>query len=133
MSEEHTPAATILFVEDEPLIRVDLAEYLRECGYRVHEASNAEEAVQLLEAKYAIDLVFSDINLPGEMNGIELAAWIKAQRPSVKIILTTGGVSPAPPNQLGPILRKPYTARDMEARIHATIEATSTGAESGSA
>ena len=85
-SQIHAPAQTILFVEDEPLIRMDMAEFLRECGYRVHEAANAAEALEALQAKFAIDLVFTDINLPGEMNGLELAEWILSNRPGVKVV-----------------------------------------------
>jgi CheY-like chemotaxis protein len=60
-----TPPETILFVEDEALVRMDMAEFLRECGYRVHEAATAEEAIEALQAKFVIDLVFTDINLSG--------------------------------------------------------------------
>ena len=52
-SQIHAPPETILFVEDEALIRMDMAEFLRECGYRVHEAANAEEAREALQSKFA--------------------------------------------------------------------------------
>ena len=65
MPEHSAPPETILFVEDEALVRMDMAESLRECGYRVHEAANANEAVQALESKFAVDLVFTDINFAG--------------------------------------------------------------------
>ena len=71
-SQVHAPAHTILFVEDEALIRMDRAEFLRERGYRVHEAADAEEALEALRAKFAIDLVFTDINLPGGIDGVGL-------------------------------------------------------------
>ncbi len=117
-SQIHAPPQTILFVEDEALIRMDMAEFLRECGYRVHEAANAAEALEALQAKFAIDLVFTDINLPGEMNGHELADWISGNRPGVKTLITTGrpverGASPA----AGAFLPKPYTGRDLLDRI----------------
>ncbi len=89
-SQIDAPAQTILFVEDEALIRMDMAEFLRECGYRVHEAANAAEALEALQAKFAIDLVFTDINLPGGMNGLGLAEWILNNRPGVKTLITTG-------------------------------------------
>jgi CheY-like chemotaxis protein len=63
-----SPPGTVLFVEDEGLVRKDLVQYLRECGYQVHEAANANEAMEALQSKIAIDLVFTDINLPGKMN-----------------------------------------------------------------
>ncbi len=80
--EHPAPPETILFVEDEALVRMDMAEFLRECGYRVHEAANANEAVEALQSKFAVDLVFTDINLPEGMDGLELAEWIFANRPA---------------------------------------------------
>jgi len=117
-SEPACPPQTILFVEDEPVIRMDMAEFLRDCGYRVHEASNVAEATAELEAKFAIDLVFTDINLGPGPNGLELADWVLNNRPGVKVIVTTGEAADrqAPPG-VGPILPKPYTGRDLAARI----------------
>lgn len=112
------PPETILFVEDDPLVRMDMAEFLRECGYRVHEAANASEAMEALQAKFAIDLVFTDINLPGEMNGVNLAEWVANNRPGVQVIVTTGGGSnPQLPPTAPSILTKPYTGRDLLARV----------------
>jgi len=95
-----------------------MAEFLRDCGYRVHEASNVAEATAELEAKFAIDLVFTDINLGPGPNGLELADWVLNNRPGVKVIVTTGEAADrqAPPG-VGPILPKPYTGRDLAARI----------------
>ncbi len=92
-----------------------MAEFLRECGYRVHEAANANEAVEALQAKFAIDLVFTDINLPSGMNGLELAKWISSNRPGVKTLITTGRTiqSVASGAMAGAFLAKPYTGRDL--------------------
>jgi DNA-binding NtrC family response regulator len=106
-----------LFVEDETLVRIDMAEYLRECGYRVHGAVNATEGMAVLQAKFAIDLVFTDINLGQGMNGVELAHWILENRPGVKVLVTTGGDAAPLPSAVGPLLPKPYTGRDLAARI----------------
>src|SRR5947209_17078559 len=111
------PPQTILFVEDEALIRMDMAEFLRECGYRVHEAANAAEALEVLQAKFAIDLVFTDINLPGGKTGLEIAEWISSHRPGVRTLITTGRpITPGGPNA-GEILSKPYTGRDLLDRV----------------
>jgi two-component system, response regulator PdtaR len=72
-SEFGTVPQTILIVEDEALVRLDAAEFLRRGGYRVHEAANAGEAMESLQSKFSIDLLFTDINLGKGMNGIELA------------------------------------------------------------
>jgi DNA-binding NtrC family response regulator len=127
MSDDHPvehscPPQTILFVEDEALVRIDMAEFLRECGYRVHGVANAAEAVQALEAKFAIDLVFTDINLGSGKTGIELADWVLTNRPGVKVIVTTGEEThPAAPSGIGPILQKPYTGHDLAARVRETL------------
>ena len=76
---------TILVVEDEVLIRLPLAEYLRDCGYRVFEASNVAEAKAVLDADTPVDLVFSDVNMPGNENGFALAVWIRHDLPSMKL------------------------------------------------
>lgn len=65
-----TPAQTVLVVEDEVLVRLVIADYLRECGYRVHEAANAAEAVTVLESgTVSVNIVFSDVQMPGDMDG----------------------------------------------------------------
>lgn len=124
-SPEHSsPPETILFVEDEALVRMDMAEFLRECGYRVHEAANASEALEALQAKFAIDVVFTDINLPGDLNGLNLAEWVINNRPGVRVIVTTGGEpNPQLPPGTGALLAKPYTGRDLLARVKEALTA----------
>jgi CheY-like chemotaxis protein len=64
------PSQTILVVEDEVLIRLVIAEYLRECGYKVYEAAHADEALAVLQSPdVPIDIVFSDVVMPGRMDG----------------------------------------------------------------
>jgi CheY-like chemotaxis protein len=133
-SQINIPPETILFVEDEALIRMDMAEFLRECGYRVHEAANAEEAREALESKFAIDLVFTDINLPGGMNGLELVDWTLSNRPGVKVLVTTGrALGRDVPPIAEALLAKPYTGHDLLDRVkHALAKpADSCGSTSG--
>ena len=80
----------VLVVEDETFIRMDVAEMLREAGFDVLEAANADEALQMLERHSDIRLVFTDIDLPGSMNGLKLAAAVRDRWPPVKIIATSG-------------------------------------------
>jgi CheY-like chemotaxis protein len=81
----------ILIVEDEILIRSTLSDYLQDCGLKVLEASNAAEAIEILQAgQTTIELVFTDVMLAGEMNGIALAAWIRDNFPDVQVMLTSG-------------------------------------------
>jgi DNA-binding NtrC family response regulator len=79
---------TILLVEDEVLVRVPIAQYLRDCGYRVIEAVNAEEAMTvLLHEETVVDVVFSDIEMPGAVDGFGLAKWIREHRPGIDVLL----------------------------------------------
>jgi DNA-binding NtrC family response regulator len=92
---DHTPAQgvhTILVVDDDVLIRLSIAAYLRECGFIVIEAGDVGEAITVIEAAPDIDLVFSDIQMPGEHDGFALARWLKAYRPGMKVILASGVV-----------------------------------------
>jgi CheY-like chemotaxis protein len=104
----HQRASTILVVEDEILARMAAADCLRDCGYRVLEAADADEARILLRASEPIEVVFSDITMPG-MNGLALAAWIAKEFPDVKIVLTSGDSANAPAARAFAIfVPKPY-------------------------
>lgn len=81
---------TVLVVEDELLIRMDIAAFLEDEGFKVHEASNADEAIALLNASPDIKLMFTDIDMPGTMDGLKLAAAVRDRWPPVQIIVTSG-------------------------------------------
>lgn len=87
----------ILVVEDEVLIRLHVADYFRDAGFEVLEATDGVRALELLESDASIDLVFTDITLPGDIDGFELAQWIRTQKPETPVILTSGKVSEAVP------------------------------------
>ena len=80
----------VLVVEDETFVRMDVSEMLGAAGFDVLEAANADEAVQMLERHSDIRLVFTDIDMPGSMNGLKLAAAVRDRWPPVKIIATSG-------------------------------------------
>jgi CheY-like chemotaxis protein len=84
------PHGTVLVVEDELLIRLDLADQLRSAGVIVIEASTGDEALTALKANDAVDLVVSDIRMPGATDGMELVAWLRRERPKIKIVLVSG-------------------------------------------
>ena len=80
----------VLVVEDEPVILIDISEQLRDAGFDVLEASNADQANVHLKNNPAIRLVFTDIDMPGSMDGLKLAAAVRDRWPPVKIIITSG-------------------------------------------
>lgn len=83
----------VLVVEDEVLIRMAAADHLRSCGFKVAEAGNAAEARELILAGLKVDLVFSDITMPGPMDGIGLCKWLHEYAPDVPVIVTSGVAS----------------------------------------
>lgn len=86
---------TVLVVEDEALIRFSIADELRDAGYAVLEARNADEAIRILEADRTVDLVFTDIDMPGSMDGLRLSALIRDRWPPIRIIMTSGKTPPS--------------------------------------
>ncbi len=116
------PSSSILVVEDEVLVRLVIADYLRECGYRVYEAVNAIEAVTMLQApEVTVDIVFSDVQMPGNMDGFGLARWIRNNKPGVRVILTSGVERSADIAatlcEAGPLLEMPYSSQNVVDRI----------------
>ena len=103
----------VLVVEDETLIRELVTEELEEAGYFVVIASNADQAIAILEARQDIHLVFTDIDMPGSMDGLKLAAAVRDRWPPVHIIITTGKVRPLeiPANAL--FIPKPYVGENV--------------------
>jgi CheY-like chemotaxis protein len=83
-----TGKISVLVVEDEALVRMDIADQLMADGYEVFEAANADEAVAILEAESSITILFTDIDMPGSMDGLKLAA-VHGRWP-VKIVVTSG-------------------------------------------
>ena len=83
----------VLVVEDEALLLITIADELRDCGFIVHEATNADAAILLLEAHPEIGILFTDIDMPGSMDGLKLSAAVRHRWPPVKIIVTSGKVA----------------------------------------
>jgi CheY-like chemotaxis protein len=114
--------SVILVVEDEDLVRQSTADFLRMSDFGVVEAPTADAAIELLTAGTAVDLVFSDIRMPGRNNGFELADWINTHRPALPVLLTSGyagGGAVAQSHR--PILAKPYSYDGLLRRITALL------------
>lgn len=82
--------ATVIVVEDETIVRMDIAMSLQDEGFIVLEASNADEAIGLLDAHPEIRLMFTDIDMPGSMDGLRLAEAVRDRWPPIKIIIASG-------------------------------------------
>ena len=80
----------VLVVEDEPLLRMGIVDHLEEEGFTVLEAANADEAIAILSNNTTIHILFTDIDLPGEADGIKLAAAVRDRWPPIKIVITSG-------------------------------------------
>jgi CheY-like chemotaxis protein len=76
--------AIVLVVEDETLIRLDIADCLAEAGFDTLEAANADQAIRTLENRPDIRLILTDVNMPGKMIGLELAALVRLRWPPIK-------------------------------------------------
>ena len=85
----------ILIVDDEPVIRGFLSEHLTDRGFASLTASSADEAIKLICLGVTIDLVFSDVRMPGELDGYGLARWITENRPNIPVILVSGNLGKA--------------------------------------
>lgn len=119
-AELHTP--TVLVVEDEALVRMPIAEYLRDCGYNVLEAEDAGEAIHLVDSDEPVDVVFSDVRMPGGMDGFDLARWIGDHHPEVPVLLTSGYSMPrAAGFDRVRLIEKPYSQAQVLDRIRALI------------
>jgi CheY-like chemotaxis protein len=105
----------VLVVEDETLIRMEAVDMVAAAGFEVVLAANADEAIEILEARGDIAVVFTDIQMPGSMDGLKLARAVRGRWPPIKIVATSGQlhVSEADLPEGGRFLPKPYRPRDV--------------------
>lgn len=107
MSTSHV----ILVVEDEFLVRLDAIDLIQNAGFEAVEAADADMAISILEARRDITVVFTDVQMPGSMDGLKFAAAVRGRWPPIKIIATSGdariGQNDLPKG--GQFLAKPYT------------------------
>jgi DNA-binding NtrC family response regulator len=109
---------TVLLVEDEVLIRLMIAEELRSQRLHVVEASNAEEAMTILDSAIPIDLLFTDIRMPGRIDGVGLVQLARARFPKLKVIMTSSHPSEAAARDLADsFLFKPYDLPSMVEQV----------------
>jgi CheY-like chemotaxis protein len=90
MADASSSASLVLVVEDDALLRMHAAELIEEAGFRVVEAESADEAIRLLESRTDIGIIFTDIDMPGSMNGLKLAHAVASRWPPIRIVATSG-------------------------------------------
>jgi CheY-like chemotaxis protein len=113
----------ILVVEDEALIRMDAAELIRDLGFEVIEAVDADHAVSLLETTPGITILFTDIQMPGSMDGLLLAAVVRDRWPPIALLIASGRVSPdidAIPAGAR-FISKPYSPWALRDQLHSIV------------
>lgn len=118
---------TVLVVEDDPVIRLNIAGYLRTCGFRVVEASSAAEAIQIMQSDEAqVELVFSEVQLPGDIDGLGLSHWLRLNKPGFPLIFTSAYAvaieAEAVINERRPFIAKPYDDQQVVHRIRSVLK-----------
>ncbi|MPR30164.1 response regulator, partial [Microvirga tunisiensis] len=114
---------TVLVVEDDPAVRQVAVSTLKSLGFNVMEAASGDEAARLLKANRQVDLVFSDIRMPGKLTGIGLARLIRREMPKIRVLLTTGHVDGDETIEDIDLLYKPYRAVDLAEKIQVLMAA----------
>jgi CheY-like chemotaxis protein len=116
------PARTVLVVEDDPLVRSVAVNHLQNCGLSVIEAATGEEAVALIRNDPRVAAVFSDIQMPGSIDGIGQARWLARERPTVKVLLTSGRMGSEDLDW--PLVAKPYRLDELEHEVRSLLDSS---------
>ena len=114
---------TVLMVEDEPLVRMHGIGILEDAGFEVLEAANADEALAILRQHDHVRLLFSDIDMPGSMDGLELARLVHQRWPNIRLLLTSGhhNMQTAVLPDDGKFVRKPWTQNVLIEKVRDTM------------
>jgi CheY-like chemotaxis protein len=113
----------VLVVEDESLLRTSAVQMVEEAGFEALAASTADEAIRILESRSDIRAVFSDVQMPGSMDGLRLAQVVRKRWPPVALILTSGRANVVDKDLPGGgrFLSKPYGASEIEAALRQLV------------
>jgi len=113
----------VLVVEDESLIRASAMDMVEQAGFEAIAASNADEAIRILESRNDICAVFTDVQMPGSIDGLKLAQVVKNRWPPVALIVTSGRMT-VPESELpngGRFLGKPYRPSELETMLREVL------------
>jgi CheY-like chemotaxis protein len=117
----HRRRLVILIVEDEVLVRTAAALQLRSLGYTVIEAGDASQALAALQSSIKIHLVFTDITMPGLLDGADLARVVLSDYPETKVVMTSGVIRTAHDLATLPLLHKPYSFDELKHLVEQLI------------
>jgi DNA-binding response OmpR family regulator len=124
-SSDEVKPSTVLVLEPDILVRMIIADYLRDCGFKVFEGVTADDVVAVLESGQKIDIIFAEVQLGGRMDGFGLAQWVREKQPDTDVILTSGIARAAEKAgdlcDAGP-LEKPYHPQEVLRRINILLE-----------
>ena len=112
----------VLLVEDDDFIREIVAEFLAESGHAVIQVADASQALEILrESAHKVDLLFTDVRMPGRIDGMQLAELVTAAWPEVKVLIASGHIRPSQAEipVRSRFMPKPYTCSDMNRMIEA--------------
>ena len=114
----------ILVVEDETLVRMSAVSVAEDSGFEALSAASADEAIGILEARSDVLLVFTDVNMPGSMNGLRLAHAVRGRWPPVELLVTSalGNITARDLPERGRFLPKPYDAATLSEAFHQMVE-----------
>ena len=123
MGQFASKGPVVLIVEDELRLRMNAVDMIRSAGFEVVEAANADEAIEILEVRRDITVVFTDIQMPGSMDGLKLARAVRGRGPPIKIVATSGLVDVGEKDlpEGGRFLAKPYRSEELTEMLHELI------------
>jgi two-component system, response regulator PdtaR len=114
----------VLLVEDEPFIRLATADALEDAGFEVIETANAQAAQEVLRRRTDVRVLFTDVKMPGPMNGLELASLVRSRWPHISVVITSGHLEPG--NGMLPqeavFIAKPYSEQAPAMAIRALLD-----------
>jgi DNA-binding NtrC family response regulator len=103
----------VLIVEDEPMVRELAGVAIADAGFEIVEAADAQQALEILNTRSDVGVLCTDVDMPGAMNGLQLASLVHERWPAIRLVVTSGRPLPAPVPDNGRFLSKPYSLRAL--------------------
>jgi CheY-like chemotaxis protein len=114
---------TVLIVEDEPIVRLVACQGLEDAGFEVVEAATADEALQILHSRNDVGVLFTDVSMPGDLNGLDLAELVHQRWPAIRIVVTSAMALDRKVPDDGRFVSKPYDLDEMT-RVIGSVSAS---------